>query len=162
MNYPKNVQIPTIDQLKHVPFMDMVNKESMRIMTTASAVQRRASTTYTLSNGMTIPKDTPIFLHLWGVHHNPSAFPNPFEFNPNRFEDISNQESKNWQPFILGNRTCLGSTFSLMEQRVTLAMLLQKFEFSISSDNPDYHKLRISSTGIVRPKDLSIQVKVRA
>jgi adenosine deaminase len=49
-----------------------------------------------------------------------------------------------------------------MEQRVTLAMLLQRFEFSISSDNPSYHNLKISSTGIVRPKDLSIQIKVRA
>jgi hypothetical protein len=48
-----------------------------------------------------------------------------------------------------------------MEQRVTIAMLLQKFELSISNDNPDYRKLRISSTGIVKPTDLSIQVKVR-
>ncbi|KXN65080.1 cytochrome P450 [Conidiobolus coronatus NRRL 28638] len=162
MDYPKNVQIPTNDQLKSVPFMDMVIKESMRIMTTASAVQRTSSTTYTLSNGVTIPKNTPVFVQLWGVHHNPSAFPNPFEFNPNRFEDISNQESKNWQPFLYGNRTCLGSTFSLMEQRVTLAMLLQKFEFSISSDNPDYHSLRINSDFIVRPYELSIRIKVRA
>jgi cytochrome P450 len=179
MSHPKNVQIPTNDQLKKMPFMDMVNKESMRIMTTASAIQKRPSSVYTLSSGITIPKDTPVFLHLWGVHHNPSAFPNPFEFNPYRFEDISSQESRNWQPFLYGNRTCklfysfvfnrlitlllgIGSTFSLMEQRVTLAMLLQKFEFSISSDNPDYQKLRISPTKIVRPKDLSIQVKLRA
>jgi hypothetical protein len=49
-----------------------------------------------------------------------------------------------------------------MEQRVTLAMLLHKFEFSISSENPDYHKLRVSSTGIVRPIDLSIGIKVRS
>ncbi|KXN65547.1 cytochrome P450 [Conidiobolus coronatus NRRL 28638] len=160
MDYPKNVQIPTNDQLKKMPFMDIVNKESMRIMTTSSEIQRLSYFDHTLSNGMTIPKNTPIFLHLWGVHHNPSAFPNPFEFNPNRFEDISNQESKNWQPFISGNRACIGSTFSLMEQRVTLAMLLQKFEFSISSDNPDYHKLRIGSLGIVRPKDLSIRVEI--
>ncbi|KXN66445.1 cytochrome P450 [Conidiobolus coronatus NRRL 28638] len=161
MNYPKNVQIPTVDQLKNIPFMDLVNKESMRIMTTVSSVQRESSSTYTLSNGITIPKDTFVIVHLWGAHNNPSAFPNPFEFNPNRFEDISNQESKNWQPFTLGNRTCLGSTFSLMEQRVTLAMLLQRFEFSISSDNPDYHSLRIGSIGIVRPKDLSIRIKAR-
>ncbi|KXN64685.1 cytochrome P450 [Conidiobolus coronatus NRRL 28638] len=162
MNYPKNVQIPTIDQLKNIPFIDMVIKESMRIMTTVAAIQRISSCTYTLRNGVTIPKNTPVFVQLWGVHHNPSTFPNPFEFNPNRFEDISSQESKNWQPFLYGSRTCIGSTFSLMEQRVTLAMLLQKFEFSISSDNPDYHKLRIGSLGIVRPKELSIRVKVRA
>jgi cytochrome P450 len=114
MNYPKDVQIPTNDQLKKMPFMDMVIKESMRIMTTASAVQRISSSAYTLSNGVTIPKNTPIFLHLWGVHHNPSAFPNPYEFNPNRFEDISSQESKNWQPFTLGSRTCKYNGYILL------------------------------------------------
>jgi cytochrome P450 len=55
----------------------------------------------------------------------------------------------------------IGSTLSLMEQRVTLAMLLQRFEFSISSDNPDYYKLRVDSLGVVRPKDLSILVELR-
>jgi cytochrome P450 len=113
MNYPKSVQIPTNDQLKKMPFMDMVNKESMRIMTTSSETHRVCSTTYTLSNGMAIPKNTPIFLHLWGVHHNSSTFPNPFEFNPNRFEDISSQESKNWQPFLYGSRTCKYFTYQL-------------------------------------------------
>jgi cytochrome P450 len=106
MESPKQVQIPTIDQLRNMPFMDMVIKESMRIMTTASSVQRTASSTHTLSNGLTIPKGTAIILHLWGVHHNATAFANPYEFNPSRFEDKSSEESKHWQPFILGNRTC--------------------------------------------------------
>jgi hypothetical protein len=48
-----------------------------------------------------------------------------------------------------------------MEQRVTIAMLLQKFELSISNDNPDYHKLRISSMLIAKPTDLSVRFKVR-
>jgi hypothetical protein len=49
-----------------------------------------------------------------------------------------------------------------MEQRVTIAMLLQKFEFSIDKENPDYEKLRISSLGIVRPLDLSLTIKLRS
>jgi hypothetical protein len=48
-----------------------------------------------------------------------------------------------------------------MEQRVTIAMLLQKFEFSIAKNNPDYDKLRISPSGIVRPYDLNLTVKLR-
>lgn len=56
----------------------------------------------------------------------------------------------------------IGNTFSLMEQRVTMAMLLQKFDFSITSDNPDYHSLRVSSAIIVRPKDLSLNISLRA
>jgi cytochrome P450 len=86
--------------------MDLVNKESMRIMTTASAVQRKSASISTLSNGLTIPAKTAIFLQLWAVHHNPKAFPDPFEFKPERFADNSNEESKNWQAFITGPRTC--------------------------------------------------------
>jgi hypothetical protein len=52
-------------------------------------------------------------------------------------------------------------TFSLMEQRVTIAMLLQKFEFSITKNNPDYGKLRITPSGVLRPQDLHLGVKLR-
>jgi cytochrome P450 len=89
-----------------MPYMDLVNKESMRIMTTASSIQRETYQTHTLSNGITIPKSTPIFLHLWGIHHNSKAFPKPFEFNPDRFKDMGGEESRNWQPFLTGIRSC--------------------------------------------------------
>jgi hypothetical protein len=53
-------------------------------------------------------------------------------------------------------------SFSLTEQRVTVAMLLQKFEFSIAKNNPDYDQLRIVNTGIVRPLDVSLIIKLRS
>jgi hypothetical protein len=53
-------------------------------------------------------------------------------------------------------------TFSLMEQRVTIAMLLQKFEFSISKENPNYEKLSITPSGLVHPKDLALTINLRA
>ncbi|KXN66518.1 cytochrome P450 [Conidiobolus coronatus NRRL 28638] len=155
------VKIPTIDQLRKIPLLDKVNKESMRIMVTVPVVQRIANSIYTLSNGLVVPKGTYIYLHLWGIHHNPSTFPCPDEFNPNRFDDISNKQSKLFQAFTLGNRTCLGSAFSLMEQRVTISMLLQKFEFSISNDNPDYYRLRITDSVIIHPKEVRLVIKSR-
>jgi hypothetical protein len=48
-----------------------------------------------------------------------------------------------------------------MEQRVAICMLIQKFEFSIESNNPDYHHLRLSPLGIIRPKDLKLDIKLR-
>ncbi|KXN66523.1 cytochrome P450 [Conidiobolus coronatus NRRL 28638] len=161
MGSPKQVTIPTVEQLKKIPLMDMVSKESMRMMTTVNTTERVSKSHHTFSNGLSVPKDTPIFVHMCGVHYNPSAFSNPFEFNPERFSDISSEESKNWLAFGLGNRTCLGFTFSLMEQRVTLAMLLQKFEFSINKENPDYKQLRVTSSFISRPQDLAITIKAR-
>jgi cytochrome P450 len=85
--------------------MDLIIKESMRIMTTAASLQRNTAQTHTLSNGVTIPKGTAVFFHLWGLHHSP-AFSNPEEFNPDRFSDMHGEESRNWQPFLTGPRSC--------------------------------------------------------
>jgi cytochrome P450 len=106
MDSPKQVQIPTIEQLKSMPLMDMVNKESMRIMTTTASMQRVCSSIHTLGKGLIVPKNTPIFVHLWGIHHNPVTFPDPYEFKPERFSDVSNEANKNWMPFTLGARIC--------------------------------------------------------
>ncbi|KXN65537.1 cytochrome P450, partial [Conidiobolus coronatus NRRL 28638] len=94
LGHPTELTTPTIDQLKNVPYMDLVNKESMRIMTTTASLQRYAAQTHTLSNGVTIPKNTQVLLHLWGLHHS-SAFSKPDEFNPERFSDAHGEESRN-------------------------------------------------------------------
>ncbi|KXN67741.1 cytochrome P450, partial [Conidiobolus coronatus NRRL 28638] len=96
----------TIEQLKNIPLLDMVIKESMRIMTAVSAFPKKSTIISTLSNGLTIPAKTALFLHYWVVHHNPNDFPDPYEFKPERFDDISNEATKNWQPFGTGPRTC--------------------------------------------------------
>jgi cytochrome P450 len=75
-------------------------------MVTVPVVQRKATSNYTLSSGLAIPKGTYVYLHLWGIHHNPSTFPCPNEFNPDRFGDISNEQNKLFQAFTLGNRAC--------------------------------------------------------
>ncbi|KXN72743.1 cytochrome P450, partial [Conidiobolus coronatus NRRL 28638] len=88
LGHPIDLTTPTVDQLKNIHYMDMVNKESMRIMATAGVLQRDTAQNHTLSNGLTIPKGTSLFLHLWGLHKNSSAFHKPDEFNPNRFSDF--------------------------------------------------------------------------
>jgi hypothetical protein len=45
-----------------------------------------------------------------------------------------------------------------MEMRVCLVLLLQKFILSIQRDNPDYEKLRLNSTSIIRPLDLHLDL----
>jgi hypothetical protein len=52
-------------------------------------------------------------------------------------------------------------TFSLVEQRVAIAMLLQAFEFSISPQNPSYEKIHISNSALVKPENLKLKIKLR-
>jgi hypothetical protein len=45
-----------------------------------------------------------------------------------------------------------------MEQRVTLAMLVQAYTFQIPIDHPDYEKLRLTIFGLLRPKDFKVDL----
>lgn len=102
---PKSLTIPTVAQLKSMPYLDMVNKESMRIMTTATSLQREAMDDHVLSSGLMVPKGTQVHIHLWAVHHNPKIFNNPDVFDPERFREAGDQ-SRNWQAFTTGPRSC--------------------------------------------------------
>jgi cytochrome P450 len=111
MNNPQDLTNPTLEELKQMGYLNMVIKESMRIMTTASLSERISNAPYNLTNTIYLPAKTPVFILLWQTHQQSQYFSNPKEFNPERFRDPSSVESKNWQPFITGPRTCKMYTY---------------------------------------------------
>jgi hypothetical protein len=48
-----------------------------------------------------------------------------------------------------------------MEQRVTLVMLLQAYTFKISSEHPDYERLRLPVMGFPKPTDFKVDLTRR-
>jgi hypothetical protein len=54
-----------------------------------------------------------------------------------------------------------GQTFSFIEQRVVLSMLLRKFDFAIPKDSPHANQLCITGSGVSRPDALFLSVTER-
>ena len=82
--------------------------------------------------GYTIKKGTMISLHLWDILHNPEYFPNPDQFNPDRFFDPITQKFKpnpRCIPFLLGQRVCPGKVLALQELLIFLTSLVTRFKF---------------------------------
>jgi cytochrome P450 len=73
-----------------------------------------------------------VILNLYGIHHNPTVWPDPERFRPERFtrEEIAQRSKHAWLPFGAGPRACIGREFALMEAQLALAMLLQRFSLS--------------------------------
>lgn len=81
--------------------------------------------------------DLTIQIDAYTLHRDPSVWgKNAEEFEPERFETEANKKRHPmaWIPFGAGPRNCIGKRFALMELKLTLCRILQRFEFERAVD----------------------------
>ena len=77
-----------------------------------------------------IPAGTRIILSMQGVHHRADLWPEPLTFRADRFlPGAPEHDTYAFLPFIQGPRNCLGQYLALLEARVVLGVLTQRFTF---------------------------------
>ena len=118
---------PRIEQLHQLPLLDRVIKESMRVLTSVPWNGRVTSETTELG-GYELPKGTEVLVSIYHTHHMPEIYQDPEAFKPERWETI-NPSIYEYNPFSAGPRLCIGATFAMMEIKIVLAMLLQRFRW---------------------------------
>ncbi|KAI8391074.1 cytochrome P450 [Radiomyces spectabilis] len=157
---------PTEEQLRQMPFLNNCIKETMRINPPTSGNLPRIAAQDTRIGDFFIPKGTPISLELYCVHHLAKYWHEPQVFNPDRFDPTHASYMKDaiWMPFGYGPRTCIGSNFSLFEQRVLHAMLLKRYTWSLVPNSEHANGLqnqRGGGIGLLGPETLHIQLTRR-
>ncbi len=120
---------PTIEQLQHLPLLENVIKESMRVIPVVPNVYRSPGEDIEVG-GYLLPAGTEIITSTYYTHHMPELYPEPERFNPQRWESI-NPSPFEFSPFSVGPRMCLGATFAMMEMKIVLAMLIQRFRLEL-------------------------------
>ncbi len=80
-----------------------------------------------------IPAGYDVGTSIYAIHHNPTYFPDPFSFIPERWLDGSGYPEaiaqQAYNPFSLGPRTCIGRPLAMMEVSVTMAVVLWLMDF---------------------------------
>jgi len=78
-----------------------------------------------------------ILANIFAVHHNPSHFPEPDKFIPERHLDENGNfiKSNRIIPFSIGSRNCLGENLARSEVFLFIVKMLQKFEVLPNSEN---------------------------
>ncbi|KXN74931.1 cytochrome P450 [Conidiobolus coronatus NRRL 28638] len=164
LNIPKDhdkLVAPSTEQLKDMEYLNCVIKEVMRISPAVVQIPRIVEEEFTIPNdNVVVPKGSMISMSIYGAHHDPKTYPNPQKFEPERFLN-GKYDTDIYLPFGGGSRMCIGMGFSLMEQRVYLAMLLQKFTLEIKQDNPDYEQLRMVGLRLTKAQDLRLNFTPR-
>lgn len=128
--------IPCREQLAKLKTLGMILNETLRLYPPAVATVRRAKSDVVLGGRYHIPRDTELLIPIMAVHHDARLWgPDATEFNPARFADGVARAAKHpsaFIPFGLGSRMCIGQNLALLETKLTVAIILQRFDFRLS------------------------------
>jgi cytochrome P450 len=148
---------PSSDQLSDLPFLDHVVNESLRVIPPVPVTWRIAAEQVEL-RGHAIPAGTEVYASTYHTHHMPELFSNAESFEPRRWENF-HPSTYQFIPFGAGPRRCMGDVFALVEMKIVLLMLLQRFRVqfpaSMSVDRIGFPVIRPKRglPFIVRPQD---------
>lgn len=143
-------RLPTLEDLKLLPYMEMVLKESMRILPPVWMLNARQAVADTEVQGYKVPKGTMMFISPYVIQHLEHLYPDPERFDPERFnaERAGDIHKYAWIPFGAGGRVCIGNSFAMMEAKLILATFAQRFRFELGEGESVRKLARITLTNL--------------
>ncbi|WOK96051.1 Cytochrome P450 [Canna indica] len=146
------MEIPSADMISNLKLVTMFLLETSRLYSPVVLLRRKAAKDMKLGN-INIAKDTLLMMPIPVIHRNKEIWgADANEFNPLRFANGVTKAALHPNAFLtfsIGPRACIGQTFAMLEAKTVIAMILQRFSFSIS---PKYKHAPIDSATIVQPQ----------
>ena len=122
-------EVPTVEQLDRLRYLDHVVTESMRILP-AVVLSRRIATEDAELAPYFIPRRTRIWFSHYVTQHMPELFPEPERFRPDRWQSTSTSAGI-YPPFGAGPHYCVGADFARFILKASLATLLPRWRFEV-------------------------------
>lgn len=124
--------LPTLESLGRLQLLDHVIRESMRLVPPVT-IGARVMAADAVVGGYSLTRGTEIVFSHYHTHHDPTLYPEPMSFRPDRWLTIQ-PDAYQYLPFSAGTKMCIGAPFALLEIKTTLAMMLQRFSFRVGDN----------------------------
>jgi cytochrome P450 len=138
-------------------YADMVIREALRLYPPAPQFARESIENVNIG-GYEVRRGSLIVVSTYSIHHDERFFTDPERFNPERFAAGWEERIPRYAylPFGGGPRVCIGNGFAMMEARLILATMAQRWQFVLEPGQ------EVVATPLVtlRPRN-GIRMKVR-
>jgi cytochrome P450 len=124
-----NGDTPTPEQVEDLPYLEGAIKETMRLFPAGTWTGRLAMQPFQLDSH-SLPKGTWIVMSPYITHRRPELFPEPYKFLPERWLSI-HPSAYEFMPFSAGPRYCIGASLGMMQLKIALGMIFQRYSFSL-------------------------------
>ncbi len=143
-------RIPTMAELRKLTYTQQVIEEGMRRYPPAWALGREALQDTEIL-GEKVPRKSIVFINIYALHHHPDYWEEPERFDPERFAPERVKDRSRWQylPFGAGPRMCIGNHFAMMEMQLLLALLVRRFDFTLT----DGQQVEMQPLITLKPKE---------
>lgn len=150
---------PAYEHLAHLKVIERVVKEAQRLWPTAPVFSVAPFADETIGGKWRMRKDRPVNICAPGLQRHPSAWDNPDEFDIDRWlpDAEATHHPHAYKPFGNGARACIGRQFALVEAKLALAMILQKFAIA---DRRGY-RMALKESLSIKPDDFWMRVRAR-
>ena len=123
------------EDVEELTYTKCVLKEAMRLFPPAWGLLRQSVEDLDVG-GYSIPAGSTLMFSQWVEHHNPAYFPDPYRFDPARWDGERARAIPKFAyfPFGTGPRVCVGSHFSMMSLTLIVATIVQRCDFKLADD----------------------------
>ncbi|KAI3991534.1 hypothetical protein MKX01_017153 [Papaver californicum] len=156
--------------LSQLPFLQAVIKEAFRLHPSTPLSLPRVSAEDCEIYGYFIPKNTTLLTNVWAIARDPSMWPDPLKFKPERFlpgNEKANVDIKGNDfeiiPFGAGRRICAGLSLGLRMVQFMTASLIHGFNWELP-EGQVIEKLNMDEAyglGLSRASPLMVHPKPR-
>ncbi|RFU82096.1 o-methylsterigmatocystin oxidoreductase [Trichoderma arundinaceum] len=158
-------RLPVLSDREKMPFIEAMVTETLRWLPIVPlGIVHTASEDITYK-GYDIPKGAYIFPEVWRFMQDPSVYPDPKKFDPERFLEPRNEPDPRWAVFGFGRRVCPGRYLADSALFLNLAYLVAVFDIGKATDeqgNEIEPKIEVARGMIARPKSFPLKVTPRS
>jgi cytochrome P450 len=137
---------PDGEELQRLPLLEQVIQESMRRLPAVPWIPRVVARPVEMG-GYLCPAGTEVIVSLYHTHRISDLYTEPQRFRPERWQ-TAQPGPYGYAPFAAGSRTCIGASFAMVEMKIVLAMILQRFRLEPVPN----HKVDRLITATLAPK----------